>query len=101
VAHHPGLREREGGEDADHVEVDERVDVGAERDDQPGRDSGEHDDPVRIREPVAEVHELARQEPVPGEQGGEPREALVGGVRRQDEDREREGLDEVVRDRAR
>ena len=30
VPNHPGLRQREGGEDPDHVQVDERVDVGAE-----------------------------------------------------------------------
>jgi hypothetical protein len=60
--------------------------------------------PARTRIPfeygkaVAEVDELARQEAVVGEQRREPREALVRRVGREHEDRQREGLDEVVAD---
>src|SRR5205814_925504 len=68
---------------------------------QAGCGDGEHDDPVGVGEPVAQVPELARQEAVAGEQRREPREALVGSVRREDQDRESEGLDEVVEGRAR
>ena len=63
-------------------------------------DAGEHEDAVRVDEPVAEVHELAGEEPVAREHGGQPREALVRRVRGQDEDAEGEPLDEVVEDRA-
>ena len=38
VAHHAGLGERERGEDTDDVEVDQRVDVRLEGDDQCDRD---------------------------------------------------------------
>ena len=48
------------------------------------------DHAVREHEPVAAVHELAGHEPVPREDRREPREVLVGGVRRQDQDRGRE-----------
>ena len=97
VAHHPGLRERERGEDADHVQVDQRVDarvVGprAAR----TRCSGQHDDPVREDEPVAEVGELPREEPVAREQRREAREALVGRVRGEHEHGERQHLDDPV-----
>ena len=99
VAHHPGLRERERREDADHVQVDQRVDVRAEGEDQAGRGSGEHEDPVRVREPVAEIDELPRHEAVLGEERCEPREALVRRVRREHQNRERERLHQVEHDR--
>jgi hypothetical protein len=92
VAHHPGLGEREGGEHTDHVEMDESLHVGVVDPDQGGRDCGQDDDAVGEDEPVAEVGELPREEPVAGEQRGEPREALVRGVRRQDQDGHSRGL---------
>ena len=52
VAHHSRLREREGGEDADHVQVDEPVDVGPEGDDERGSKAGEDDDSVPVDERV-------------------------------------------------
>ena len=94
AAHHACLGEREGGEDADDVEVDEGDDVGVEDPDQDGGQAGEHDDPVRVDEPVAEVHELAGEVAVAGEDGGQPREALVRRVGGEDEDPERDRLDE-------
>ena len=101
VAHHPRLREREGREDADDVQVDQRDDVRVEDPDQERREAREHDDPVRVDEPVAEVHELARKEAVLREHGGEPREALVGRVRGEDQDREGQRLHGVVEERGR
>ena len=62
--------------------------------------AGEDDDPVRVHEAVAEVHELAREEAVVSEHRGQSREPLVRGVRSQDEDPERERLDGVVEDEA-
>ena len=66
MANHAGLREREGGEDADHVEVNEGDDVGVKGPDQEGCDAGEDDDAVRVDEPVAEVDELAWEVAVAG-----------------------------------
>ena len=68
--------------------MDERDDVRVERPDQERGDPGEDDDPVRVDEAVAEVHELAREEAVVREHRGEPREPLVRGVRGEDEDPE-------------
>ena len=62
---------------------------------------GEHEDPVRVDEAVAEVHELAREEAVARQHGGQPREALVRRVRGEHEDPERQRLDDVVDDRRR
>ena len=85
VAHHPGLRERECGEHADDVEVDQVVDIGVvDPDEERGR-AGEHDDAVREDEPVAEVRELARDEAVAGEQRRKAGEPLVRRVRREDQ----------------
>ena len=53
-----------------------------------GRDR-EHEDAVREHEPVAPVGELAGQEAVAGDDRRQAREVGVGGVRRQDQDRER------------
>jgi hypothetical protein len=96
VAHHAGLREREGGEDADHVQVDQRVDARVVGPEQQGGDAGEHDDAVREDEPVTEVRELAREEPVACEQGRQAGKALEGGVRRQHEHGEGQHLDDPV-----
>ena len=96
VADHAGLRERERSEDADHVQVDQRVDVRAVNPDQQPRQRREDEHPVREDEPVAEVRELARREVIARHQRGEPRKALEGGVGGEDEDQERRCLDDVV-----
>lgn len=85
VPDHPGLGEGEGDEDADDVELDEAGQLGVEGDDQGDRGEGEQHDAVGVDEPVAAVGELARRVPVPGEDGGEHREAVEGGVRGEDE----------------
>ncbi len=100
VAHHPRLRQREGREDADHVEVDQAVGVRLVDDEQGGRCAREHEHPVREDEPVAEVRELARREAVAREQRREPREALERRVRREHEDQQRRPLDGVVHEAA-
>ena len=81
--------------------MDQRVHVGLEGPDQERRDPGEDDDSVRVDEPVAEVDELAGEVAVAGEDRAQPREALVGGICREDQNRERQALDEVVDERAR
>ena len=60
------------------------------------RDRREHEDPVREDEPVAEVRELPREEPVAREERGEPREALVRRVRGEHEHGERQHLHDPV-----
>ena len=100
VAHHPRLREREGGEDADHVQVEKRDHVRAEDPDQDRRRAGQDDDAVREDEAVAEVRELARREAVPGEQRREAREALERRVRGEHEDEQRRPLHGVVHEAA-
>jgi len=72
--------------------VDEGLDVRAKGQDQRGRKAGEDEHPVREDEPVSEIDELARNEPVPGEQRCESREALIRRIRCEDENRERERL---------
>ena len=65
VTDHSGLGERERREDADDVEVDQRVDVGVVSPDQRDtRIAVRHQDSVREHQPVAEVRELAREEAV-------------------------------------
>ena len=64
VADHPGLRQRERGEHADHVELDQPVQVGVERDDQDARERREDDHAVGEDEPVATVRELPGHVPV-------------------------------------
>ena len=76
-------------EDADRVERDEAGDAGVEEPDQERGDQGQHRDPAGEHEAAAPVGELARQVPVRGLQGREPRELGVGGVggHRQDQRR--------------
>ena len=96
VAHHAGLREREGDEHAQRVERDQRVRVPLEEHQEPDRQERQDDDAVREGEPVPAVRELAGHEPVPREERGEPREVREARVGRQDEDQHRHALDEVV-----
>ena len=96
VAHHAGLREREGQEHPQRVERDQRVRVPLEEHQEPDRHERQDHDAVREGEPVAAVRELARDEPVPGEERGEPREVREARVGGQDEDQHRHALDQVV-----
>ena len=99
VPHHSGLRQRERGEDADDVQMDQCQDVRVEDPDEKCGETGEDDDPVRVDEPVAEVDELPRKETVARQDGTEPRKSLIGRVRSEDEDRERQTLHGVVEKR--
>jgi len=94
VPHHARLGEREGSEHPEYVEVDERVHVGAEDEDQRGGNRRQNQDAVREHEAVTEVRELPREEAVAGHDRGQSREPLVGRVRGQDQDPEREDLDD-------
>ena len=98
VDHHARLRQGERDEDANHVERQQRLRVAAEHDDEDRREGREHQDAVREGEPVALVHELARQIAVARHDRGEPREVGVRRVRREDEDERRARLEQVVED---
>ena len=86
VPHHPGLRKGERGEHTHDVEVDQRVQVGVERD-----RSSAHDSSPRTITPFEKTNRSPRltncdrHEPVAREDRGRAREVLVGGVRRQDQ----------------
>ncbi len=95
VADHARLRQRERGEHADHVELDQPVEIGVERQDQQARERAQDDDAVREHEAVAAVGELPRHEPVASQDRGEPREVLVGRVRGEHQDGRGEELHEV------
>ena len=91
-SNHAGLRQREGGEHADHVELDQSRQVRVEGPDQHGGEPREHDHAVGEDEPVAAVAELRRHEAVAREDRGEPWEVLEGRVGREDQDARREHL---------
>jgi hypothetical protein len=55
VAHHAQLAQREGGEDAEDVEVQELVDVGAVDGQEQSGDQREGDDAVAVGEAVTAV----------------------------------------------
>ena len=96
VDDHAGLREREGGEDAQGVQRDQPVDVAPEDDNQhPGEETQQHD-PVREDQPVSPVGELARQEAVVRQDRTEAGKIGEAGVCRQQQDRGRRDLHRVV-----
>ncbi len=95
MAHHPGLTQGEGSEDADHVELDKATDLGTEHDQKSRSDQCERDDPVGKDEPVAPVEILAGDQLVPGEDRRQSRKILVGGVGSQDQNCGREHLQRI------
>ena len=95
MADHARLRQRERGEHADDVELDQPVEVGVEHHDQQAREGAQHDDAVGEDEAVPAVRELPRHEPVARQDRRQPREVLIRGVRRQDQDRAGEELHDV------
>ena len=70
--------------------------IAAEDHEQQPRKDAQPDDAVGKREPVALVHELARQEPIARENGREPRKIRVRCVRSQHQNEHRRDLDRVV-----
>ncbi len=96
VAHHSRLRQRERGEDPDHVEVDEVVRIRAIDPEQQAGDGRKHEHPVREDQAVAKVRELARREAVAGKQRREPRKTLEGRIRGEDQNEQRQPLHGVV-----
>ena len=62
-------------------------------------DRAQDDDPGRVGEPVAAERELARDEPVLGEHGGEARECRERRVRGEEQQQRRERLEQVEQHR--
>ena len=93
---HPGLRQRERQEHANHVERDQLVRVAVEHPDQTAGRHAERDDAVAERQLVALVHELPRHEAVARDDRRQPRKVGVRRVRRQHQDRHRHHLQRVV-----
>ena len=89
---HPRLRQRERGEDADHVELDQPRELRVVEPDEEERERREDEDAVGEHEAVAAVAELARHELIARQDRGQPREVLERGVRREHEDPRREDL---------
>ena len=96
VAHHPGLGEGEGHEDAHGVEGDQVGHAAPEDHHQPGGDGGQEDDARGEGQAVAPEGELVGQEAVAGHQAGQAGEVGEGGVRRQDQQDGGGELDQVV-----
>ena len=95
TARHARLRQRERREDADDVQLDQGIQAAREGPDQQARQGCQDDDSVGEDQAVAAVRELARHESVAGQDRGQARKVLIGGVRRQDQDRGGEYLDDV------
>ena len=98
VLGHPGLGQREAGEDTDRVEGDQCRDLGAGGDHEHDGGAGEDEDAVRVDEAVAALGHLAGEEAVAGLEGREPGEVGEAGVGRHDQDQHRAGLQREVED---
>ena len=93
AADHAELGDREGGENADRVKVQQVVDDTVENNDQGDGGQGQQDDAVGVGQPIAQVRELPRQEVVAGQHRSQLREPREGGVRGQHEHGGGGGLD--------
>jgi hypothetical protein len=83
VHDHTGLRQRKRHEDADHVKRNERVRVAAVGHEQEAREYTQSHDSVRERQPIALIHQLAREIPVARENRCQPGEVRIRGVCRE------------------
>ena len=95
----PELGEGERDEHPDDVELDQRADVGLERDDQDQRDDGQEHDAVGEGQPVAAGVQLAGQVAVLREDRAEHRKAVERGVAGQHQDQAGDERDDVEADR--
>ena len=92
----PALRHGEGDEDADGVEREQLVGLALEDDEEHAGQPGQDDDAVGEHEAIALGGELAGNEPVAGQEEGQPREVGERRVGRQQQDEHGHGLDLVV-----
>src|SRR5262249_30701336 len=89
------LREREGGEDAKGIEIDQRISAAVESDQKRYGERAQRNDASTERQPVASQGEQMGQKSVPGQDGRETREIGEAGVGCQHEDQQRGELDDV------
>ncbi len=99
VPDHADLAERERHEHADDVELDERGDLGAERDDERDRGERQEQDAVGERQPVAAGVQLPRQETVLGQNRSQHGKAVERGVGGEHQDQRGDPGDQVEPDR--
>ena len=97
VLGHAGAGHREAGEDRAGIERDQAGDLSPGDDEQQQRGEREHEDPVRVHEPVAPGGERTRQVGVRGDEAHEEGETVEAGVGPEDQDERRAELQRVVR----
>ena len=97
MTHHARLRKCEGEENADRVERNQPAGIAAECYDQHSGENCEDDDAIRKNQLVATGAELPRNETIPGEQAGKPREIGEGSVRCEDQDQGCRSLNDIVK----
>ena len=97
---HAQLRECEGDEYSDDIELDEARRLGLEADDQRDRGDGEDDDAVRVRQSVAAAHHLVGQEGIARQDGCQRREAVERRIAREHQDEASDDGDEDEEDRS-
>ena len=95
VPDHADLAERERHEHTDDVELDQRGDLGPERDDEGDRRERQKQDAVGERQPVTTGVQLAGQVPVLGQNRSQHREPVEGGVGGQHQDQRGDAGDQV------
>ena len=95
MADHADLREREGDEYADDIELDEPVGVGIETDDESDRSQPQNDDAVGVGQAITALGELTRYEFVTAEHTGQHRKAAEGSIGGQEQDKSGHSGDEV------
>ena len=100
MPHHPALRDGEGEEDSQDVQLDKSRDAGVKADDQQNRHARQDENAVAEDQSVTAAPELAGQVSVAAEYRGENRETVVSRVRRENEHQHGEDLQGVKGDRA-
>ena len=100
VLDHAQLREREGNEYTDDVELDEARRLCLEADDQRDRCGRQDDDTVRVGQSVAAAHHLVGQEGIARQDGCQRREAIERRVAREHQDEASDDGDEDEEDRS-
>ena len=100
VLDHAQLREREGNEDTDDVELDEARRLRLEADDQRDRGDCQNDDAIRVRQAVAAAHHLVGQEGIARQDGCQRREAVKRRIAREHQDEAGDNGDQDEEDRS-
>ena len=100
VLDHAQLREREGNEDTDDIELDKARCLRLEADDQRDRGDCQDDDTVRVRQAIAAAYHLVGQEGITRQDGCQRREAIERRVAREHQDEAGDDGDDNEEDRS-